>query len=146
MELISISRILPAFPNFFISLYLHKPFQTKGKNEIKKAITWLQKVRNLGWGTHRLCTEWGLREILRWTHRSCCFLTWAQQGAALCQQHGSTPTGICSHGKQIMHRPHEHCFTLFSPWIWEWDYGQVGGSMERMKKPIFWNSQGDWGL
>ena len=39
VELISISRILPAFSNFFISLYLHKPFQTKGKNEIKKAIT-----------------------------------------------------------------------------------------------------------
>ena len=47
-KLISLSKILPAFPNFFTNLCLHKPFRQKVKmSEIKKVITWLQKVRDL---------------------------------------------------------------------------------------------------
>lgn len=56
-------------------------------------------------GIHRICMEWVLPELSSWTYHSCCFLTWVQQGAALCQLHESTPTGIWSNGKQIVYGP-----------------------------------------
>lgn len=58
-------------------------------------------------GIHGVWMEWVLPELSNWTYHSCCFLTRVQQGAALCQPHDSTPTGICSNGKQIVHGPQQ---------------------------------------
>lgn len=77
-------------------------------------------------GIHRICMKWVLSELSSWIHHSCCFLVWAQQGAAFCQLRESTPTGVCSNGKLCMGHS-EYCFTLCSPWKWEWDHGQNGG-------------------
>lgn len=77
-------------------------------------------------GIHKICMKWVLSELSSWIHHSCCFLVWAQQGAAFCQLRESTPTGVCSNGKLCMGHS-EYCFTLCSPWKWEWDHGQNGG-------------------
>lgn len=85
------------------------------------------KGQRLWLGTRRVCMEWVLSELSSWTYLSFCFLTWVQQGAALCQLHESTPTGLCSKGKQCMDIG-KHCFTLFFPWKWEWDLWMGFGS------------------
>lgn len=88
-------------------------------------------------GIHRICIEGVLSELSGWTYYSCCFLTWAQQGAALCQLCESTPTGICSNGKQCTGHS-EQPFTLFSSWTWEWDCGQEGFGLGGKWKRANW--------
>lgn len=131
MELISTFKILPSFPNVFTNLCLHQPLPIKDENiwdqESHKMTT---KGQKLWLGIRKVCMEWVLSELSSWTYLSFCFLTFVQQGAALYQLHESTPTGLCSNGKQCMDHV-KHCFTLFFPWKWEWDYGWgLGVGME----------------
>lgn len=105
MELISIFKILPSFPNVFTNLCLHQPLPIKDENiwdqESYKMTT---KGQRLWLGIHKVCMEWVLSELSSWTYLSFCFLTFVQQGAALYQLHESTPTGLCSNGKHSVKR------------------------------------------